>query len=139
MIQARYAGFWVRLGATVLDGLLLLIIIRPMLIAIYGAAYFDTSGWAPIGIWDVVLTYVLPAGAVVLFWLGHQATPGKMVWSARIIDADTGARPHFKQYVVRACAYLLSALPCFLGFLWIAFDRKKQGWHDKIANTLVVR
>ena len=139
MIQARYAGFWVRLGAAVLDGLLVLIIVRPILIAIYGPTYLDAPGWAPIGVWDALVAYVLPVVAMLLFWLGHQATPGKMVWSARIVDADSGARPQPRQYLVRCCAYLLSALPCFLGFLWIAIDRKKQGWHDKLANTLVVR
>jgi len=139
MIQARYAGFWVRFGATVLDGLLLLIIVRPILIAIYGADYFDAPRWPPMGIWDVLVAYVLPIAGALLFWLAYQATPGKMVWSMRIVDADTGARPRLRQYVVRCFGYLLSALPCFLGFLWIGIDRKKQGWHDKLANTLVVR
>ena len=41
--------------------------------------------------------------------------------------------------LVRALACLLSMFVFFLGFLWIAWDREKQGWHDKIAGTVVVR
>jgi uncharacterized RDD family membrane protein YckC len=39
----------------------------------------------------------------------------------------------------RFFAYFVSIFPACLGFLWIAFDRRKQGWHDKIAGTVVVR
>jgi len=39
----------------------------------------------------------------------------------------------------RYFAYFISTIPLCLGFLWITFDRKKQGWHDKLAGTVVVR
>lgn len=139
MIQVRYAGFWRRLGATVLDGLLLLLIVRPVLIAIYGPVYLDSPFWQPVGIWDALLSYALPALAMVLYWRAYQATPGKMVWSVRIVDADTGAPPSMRQLLLRGCGYVLSALPLGLGFLWIGIDRKKQGWHDRLANTMVIR
>jgi uncharacterized RDD family membrane protein YckC len=41
--------------------------------------------------------------------------------------------------VIRLLCYFVSALPFYLGFLWAAFDRRKQGWHDKIAGTVVIQ
>ncbi|MEK6734314.1 MAG: RDD family protein [Pseudomonadota bacterium] len=40
---------------------------------------------------------------------------------------------------MRVFSCILSALPFFLGYLWIVFDPKKQGWHDKLAGTLVIK
>ena len=76
---------------------------------------------------------------VVLFWVYRMATPGKMIIDAVIVDAQTFAKPRTRQYVGRYLAYFVSTLPLCLGFLWIAFDGRKQGWHDKLAGTVVVR
>jgi len=81
----------------------------------------------------------LPAIAVVLFWIYRQATPGKIAISARIVDARTGGKPSTKQLVVRYLGYYVSTVPLMLGILWVAFDPRKQGWHDKLAGTVVVR
>jgi len=54
------------------------------------------------------------------------------------VDAQTGATPSAKQLVGRYFAYLVSTLPLCLGLLWIAVDKRKQGWHDKLAGTVVV-
>ena len=84
------------------------------------------------------LALLLPALAVILFWRFYGATPGKLVLAAKIVDARTGAAPSTGRLVGRCFAYLISAIPLFLGFAWIAIDRRGQGWHDKIAGTLVV-
>jgi uncharacterized RDD family membrane protein YckC len=57
---------------------------------------------------------------------------------ARIVDANTYGPPSTGKLVGRYFAYLASIIPLFLGFLWIAFDKRKQGWHDKLAGTVVV-
>ena len=77
--------------------------------------------------------------AIIAFWLLKQATPGKIAISAKIVDAKTGGEPSIGQYIIRYIAYFLSTIPLCLGFIWVAFDSKKQGWHDKIAGTVVVR
>jgi uncharacterized RDD family membrane protein YckC len=82
---------------------------------------------------------VLPAVAIVLFWLFRQATPGKMAISAQVVDARTGGRLSLGQSVVRYLGYFVSTIPFGLGLLWVAFDPKKQAWHDKIAGTVVIR
>jgi hypothetical protein len=88
---------------------------------------------------DFVISWVLPAIAVVIFWIKKQATPGKMIISARIADAQTGADMSTRQAVIRYLAYFVSIIPLCLGLIWVAFDPRKQGWHDKIAGTVVVR
>jgi uncharacterized RDD family membrane protein YckC len=82
---------------------------------------------------------LLPFAGVVLFWLKRQATPGKMVVAARVVDAETGKTLTVGQAVGRYLGYIVATLPFGLGLLWVAFDRKKQGWHDKMAGTVVVR
>jgi uncharacterized RDD family membrane protein YckC len=62
-----------------------------------------------------------------------------MAFSARIVDAATGERPSNGQLVGRYFAYFVSTIPMGLGLIWVAFDKRKQGWHDKLAGTVVIR
>jgi hypothetical protein len=73
------------------------------------------------------------------FCLSGQATPGKMAVSAKIVDAKTLGKPSTRQFINRYVAYCFSFIPLGLGFLWIAFDRQKRGWHDMLAGTLVIK
>jgi uncharacterized RDD family membrane protein YckC len=138
MVDQEYAGFWVRTGAAIIDTLLISIIIFPVLTAVYGPTYWS-SGRLVQGPLDVLLSWVAPAIAVVLFWIARQATPGKMALGVRIVDAETGDKPRSGQLVLRYLGYYVAMLPLFIGILWVAFDPRKQGWHDKIAGTVVVR
>ena len=135
-----YAGFWVRVGASIIDSILVLCITLPLLIAIYGWAYLDSdqTGFTA-GTADFLITWVAPAVAVVAFWVYKQATPGKMAFSARVVDARTGSAMSVGQSIVRYLGYFVSTIPLGLGLIWVAFDPKKQGWHDKLAGTVVVR
>lgn len=133
-----YAGFWVRVVASVIDTLLLALFIAPILWAGYGAAYFESDRLIQ-GPLDFLVSWVLPAIAVIVFWIYKSSTPGKMAFEMRIVDARTGGTPSTAQFVVRYLGYYLSTLPLLLGFLWVAWDPKKQGFHDKLAGTVVVR
>lgn len=108
--------------------------------AIYGWEYFDphVTGFIA-GPADFFISRALPAVGIILFWLYKQATPGKMAISARIVDADTGNTISIGQSIGRYLAFFIPMLPFYLGFIWVAFDSKKQGWHNKLANTVVVR
>jgi len=134
----EYAGFWVRMGASLIDSLLLLMIMVPVLLGVYGEFYFESTELVQ-GPVDFLMNYVFPAVMVICFWIIWSATPGKMAISATIVDAKTGGEPSVGQYVGRYFAYLLAALPLGLGLIWVAFDPRKQGWHDKLAGTVVVR
>ena len=131
-------GFWTRLAAIAIDTLILFVTLVPLVIAIYGRDYPSRAAGGFAGFWDFALQTVVPALACILFWRYFGATPGKMAFSARIVDARSGGRPSTGRLIARYFAYLVSALPLFLGFVWIAIDRRKQGWHDKIAGTLVI-
>ncbi len=134
----QYVGFWARVAAALIDSVLLLAILAPLLYWIYGPQYFvDTDGVG--GLVDVLLNWLLPAIAVILFWIYRQATPGKMVIGARIVDARTGGRPSTGQLIGRYLGYYVSMIPLCAGLIWVAFDARKQGWHDKLAGTVVVR
>ena len=138
--NVEYAGFWVRVGATIIDTLLIMAVLMPLLVAIYGWAYFDAASTRLfVGPADFLLSWVAPAVAVILFWVYKQATPGKMALSIRIVDAATGNPPSTGQCVGRYFAYFVSIFPLGLGLIWVAFDRRKQGWHDKLAGTVVIR
>ncbi len=62
-----------------------------------------------------------------------------MAIRAKVVDAKTGGVPSVGQCIGRYFAYILSAIPLCLGYIWVAFDPKKQAWHDKLAETVVVR
>jgi uncharacterized RDD family membrane protein YckC len=138
--EIRYAGFWLRVGASLIDTVLLLAITLPLLVSIYGWEYFDgaQAGFVA-GSADFLISWIAPAVAVIVFWVYKSATPGKMILSARIVDATTGQPPGVGQSIGRYLAYYLSLLPLGLGFIWVAFDQRKQGWHDKLAGTVVIR
>ena len=133
-----YAGFWIRTGATIIDSILLLIITAPPLLYIYGTSYLDDSKLIH-GFWDFLIGWVLPAVAVIVFWVYKSATPGKMATKLKIVDAKTGRQPSSRQFVIRYLGYYVSMVPLMLGIIWVGIDRRKQGWHDKLADTVVLR
>ncbi len=136
--EFRYVGFWKRFVAFLIDSFILAAIMVPLLAVVYGWGYFDTERAGFAGTWDFFVQIVLPAIAAIVFWRYRGATPGKMAISAVIVDAQTGQAPSTRQLVVRYFAYFVSILPLLIGFAWIGFDPRKQGFHDKIAGTVVI-
>ena len=133
-----YAGFWIRVWASVIDTVLLGFIIIPFLLAIYGMDYLESESLIQ-GPADFLLSYVLPAVAVIVFWAYKSATPGKIAVSIKIVDAQSGELPSTAQCIGRYFAYFISIFPLGLGLIWVAFDKRKQGWHDNLAGTVVIR
>ena len=134
----EYVGFWARVGAALIDTVVLLVIITPALVAVYGWQYFTAEGLVQ-GPADVLISWAFPALACIWLWHKLRATPGKMLIGAEVVDADTGQAMTLGQSVIRYLGYFVSTIPLGLGLLWVAFDPRKQGWHDKMANTVVVR
>ena len=134
----RYAGFWLRTVAVIIDTVIVLVVIVPLLLLIYGQAYFFKTQLF-MGPWDFIINYVFPFIVVIIFWRFRGATPGKMIFGGVIVDAETLCPPSNKQLIGRYFAYLPALLVFGLGILWVAFDRRKQGWHDKLAKTVVIR
>jgi uncharacterized RDD family membrane protein YckC len=136
--DVEYAGFWIRLGASLIDTLLIVVITFPLLVSIYGWKYFQAQKLFA-GPADFLISWILPAAAVIWFWSKRQATPGKAALSLRVVDATTGGNLTLGQSVGRYLGYFVSMIPLGLGMIWVGIDSKKQGWHDKLANTVVVR
>lgn len=134
----EYVGCVPRLRAAAIDAALILLIILPVLLISYGWSYFTADDFIK-GPLDFFVTWIFPLVVTVLFWARKAATPGKMAISAKIVDADTRRDPDAMQCLIRYCGYFISAAPLLLGFVWIAFDERRQGWHDKLANTVVIR
>jgi uncharacterized RDD family membrane protein YckC len=130
-----YAGFWQRAAACLIDWLIIIVILMPLLIVVFGMRELSLDPAEHS--WDLLVPLVIGA-AVVGFWRYCGATPGKVALGVRIVDARDGSAPSTARLVVRLLAYLVSAIPLYLGFLWIGIDRRKQGWHDKIARTIVI-
>jgi len=139
-VRIQYVGFWPRVGATIIDSLLIGVITWPLLTAMYGDEYWSSDADVIFhGPMDFILSFVFPVVAVTAFWFMKQATPGKMALRMKIVDRETGNNPSVGQCIGRYLAYFLSALPLGLGFIWVGFDKRKQGWHDKLSGTVVVR
>jgi uncharacterized RDD family membrane protein YckC len=136
--ELEYVGFWARVAASLVDTVLLLIISAPILRIVYGAGYWQSPSIVQ-GPVDFVVSWVFPAVAVIFFWIARQATPGKMLISAKVVDAETGGKPSTGQFIGRYFGYFVSTLPLFLGLVWVGIDNRKQGWHDKLAGTVVIR
>jgi uncharacterized RDD family membrane protein YckC len=136
--ELEYVGFWARTGAALIDSILVSIVALPLLTAIYGAAYSESTGTV-MGPADIVIKWVLPAAFVLVLWIKLSATPGKMAIRAIIVDARTGGKPTTRQFIIRYVGYYIASIPLLLGILWVGFDARKQGWHDKMAGTVVVR
>ena len=136
--EPRYVGFWMRVFASIIDTLILVVFIGLIAFAVYGMQYVRLSSGGKTLIFDLLVQGLLPALAVIVFWRYRGATPGKMLISAKIVDAQTLGTPSTGQLIGRYFAYIVSCI-FMLGFIWIAFDKRKQGWHDKLAGTVVIQ
>ncbi len=134
----KYVGFWPRFGAYFIDSLLMMIIIFPIMYLLMGSMDMVAMQSEAPGIGAMIVLYLLPVVLILAFWIIKGSTPGKMIFKAKIVDAKTGGHPSKMQFIGRYLGYIISSLPFCLGFLWIAWDKRKQGWHDKMSGTVVV-
>jgi uncharacterized RDD family membrane protein YckC len=134
----KYVGFWKRAVATLIDSVIVAVVILLIALPIYGPGYFQLSKEGKTLGFDFLVQIAMPIAAVIVFWRFRGATPGKMLFSAKIVDANTFGPPSTGKLIGRYFAYLVSMIVFGLGFVWIAFDPRKQGWHDKLAGTVVI-
>ena len=139
------ASFWHRVGAQLIDSVLsyllsvALSLLAAMLGLMAGGPEITVEGLEEPSLAATLMLQLILALVVLLFWATRQATPGKLLLGLRIVDAGHGGMPGFGQLVRRYVGYIVSAIPFCLGYFWVLWDGKRQGWHDKMAHTLVVR
>ena len=142
--QINYAGFWLRVGASIIDAVILLII--NILVGLFFSLLLNflySSHLISVGrlfILFMPILYLIP------FWFysslfessSHQATLGKMAVGIKVTDLS-GNRISFARATGRFFSRFISVVIIFIGFIMVAFTEKKQALHDIIAGTLVVK
>jgi len=143
--SVKKGGFWIRYAASIIDTIILNII--GIILLRVGSVAFDlaSSGLQNLET-EEMITIMIPYFLFMLivniayFTFFHGSTGqtlGKMVCKLKVVRLNGGPVGYGKAFV-RWIGYLLSSI-FYLGFLWVAWDKQKQGWHDKIAGTYVIR
>jgi len=130
-VSGAKAGFWIRFVAIFIDSILIAIV-NTAIGAILGLSTNGSSG----------LQVLLGLAYYVYFWSNNGPWPGQTLGSKllniRVIQTD-GSDLDIGKALIRYIGLFISVLCLFIGVIWAAFDPNKQGWHDKIAGTYVVK
>jgi uncharacterized RDD family membrane protein YckC len=127
LLRIRRAGWWRRFFSALIDGILLAIV-QTILRTLIG----EVSG--------VGLGLLIDLAYFTYFHGSTGQTPGDMALSIKVVDLrdGTGLPIGYGRAFIRWLGSILSAIPLFLGYFWMLWDREKQTWHDKIAGSVVV-
>jgi len=145
MSKNAFGGFYLRFLAYAIDSVVLGIIFMIVLCAMVliknplslnpeDIIYMLNSVAVPFFIGNTVIE----AFYFVYFHAASGQTLGKLICGIKVVGSD-GTRIGYKKAGMRFVGYILSRTFFYLGFFWIAFDTRKQGWHDKLAKTYVVK
>ena len=126
-----YAGFWIRVGAYLIDAILLAVINWIVMFAVATAGSIEM----------VMVAYVVSLCINIAYFAGmesseKQATLGKMAVGIKVGDQN-GEKLSFLNAFGRYWAKVVAFLILFIGVIMVGFDENKQGLHDKLANTYV--
>lgn len=138
-----YASGGSRLVAYIIDWVIawiLIVVVSIVLGSVMAAgASSDSGAVAGTGflVWFIAL-FVITLGYFPWFWSHGGATPGMKMLHIRVVREVDGGRVTGGQAIMRLIGYWVSSFIFYLGFIWILIDAHKQGWHDKIANTVVI-
>ena len=124
----RYVGFVPRLVAALIDGILVGIVTGVLTATMKDMDSTKNS-----------VSILIGASYSIFMWVGNNGqTLGKKAMGIRVVQVD-GQPLNYKTAILRYVGYYVSGVVLLLGYIWVMFDPKKQGWHDKIANTYVVK
>src|SRR5439155_18619332 len=135
----RYAGFWIRLVAWIIDAVILGVISAALSPLAGGTIVTNAPTGIVVNTGAQELSTLLALVYFVGFWTLRAQTPGMIVFNMRVVRADNGEKLDVGRAFLRYVGLIISFIVIFLGVIWIAFDSRKQGWHDKLAGTVVVR
>lgn len=142
------AGFWIRLVAAIVDGLIVSIgsyvfIIPLMLVAGFLSAS-ENSGiqilGGTLGVISNLIGFVISFFYAGYFYSKKGSTPGKMVFKMQVIDSDTGANLSFAKAGIRdTVGKLVSSVILMIGYIMVAFRKDSKALHDLMVNSQVVK
>ena len=128
-------GFFIRVAAYIVDAVLVLII--PFVLGTLAGLTGEKD--RTIGASVLIVAALIAYLAYFPYFWTKGATPGMRLFGLRVVDAETMDSISGGQAVLRLIGLWLSFLVVYLGVLWVLIDNRKQGWHDKLAGTLVLR
>lgn len=139
-------GFFLRAAAGIVDlgliglGLLFFLATGKLVFSwgMPGESGMEWSSFLLLTLPVYILTVLLAAGYFTYFHAAFGQTPGKRLFKLKVVDLE-GRPPGYATAFLRFVAGLFCFLFLFMGFFWIGLDLNKQGWHDKIAQTVVIR
>ena len=135
----RYAGFWIRVGAKMIDSLIVGVVVGvPVVVLMFGA--IKSGDQAAMLIFQLVLQLaaIVVSGAYTVFFVTkYGATPGKMACGLKIVTSDGGNIP-IGRSIGRFFAEMLSGTICYIGYIIAGFDSEKRSLHDHICSTRVI-
>ncbi len=139
-VAPRYAGFWVRVVAFIVDGIVFAVV-DGIINALAGPPMVvqQVAGFPQMHVGPTYWVELLIGIAYMVgFWSYVGRTPGMMIFGIRVVQADDLTAVRLGGAVLRYLGLVLSFLVIFIGVIWVGFDARKQGWHDKIARTVVI-
>ncbi len=145
--RALRGGFWLRYMALAADSIILLLLLAIFVVLGFLSLTMGATGGREIPLLRqlrIILPVILPLGLALMlayFTFFHATwgqTIGKMIFGLRVVRTD-GQPLSFSRALARALGYIVSAIPFFLGFLWVALTSGKRSWHDALTDTMVTR
>ncbi|MEX0626459.1 MAG: RDD family protein [Chloroflexota bacterium] len=135
----HYAGFWVRFLAILIDAIVIGLL-SAALIPITGAQITTTTnGVVTVNYAENAYSALIGLVYFIGFWAWRGQTVGMMPFNMQVVGVADGKKIDLVRGLLRYVGFIISIIPLFLGLIWAAFDSRKQGWHDKIASTVVIR
>ena len=140
-LTVEVIGIGRRLITFLIDALII-VIIQVVLVSLVAAlattVSSDGGSGSRIGIVAACFSFIISATYFVVFWGMTGQTVGKMALGFKVIGLS-GEAVSWETAILRYFGYFVSGGILGIGFIWAGFDAKRQGWHDKLAKTLVVR
>ena len=128
----EYAGRLHRFAAFIID----IVIISVIIVVLNALGVIDLGEPSAT---DQLIEAVITLGYYILFTTVFGATLGKMALGMKVVE-ESGQKAGFFRVLIReTIGKVVSAIILFLGYIWILFDGNRQGWHDKIGGTFVVK
>ncbi len=140
----EYGGFWIRTLAFIVDKVILFFCsLLLFVISIFIVKAGLRSVLADISNHSFLIAYYSMTIVINMLYFTYfhgtiGQTPGKKLCGLLVIR-KTGEPMTIRRAFIRWLGYFLSSIIFYAGYLWVAFDSHKQGWHDKIAGTNVIK
>ena len=145
----EWAGYGARLIAYFIDGFILGVVFFLTSIVLLGSLFAgavsvangDQTGAIAVGgalLWFLVV-FLVSVLYFPFFWANGGQTPGMRPFGIRVVKDADGSRVGWGTAFVRLIGLWVSGAILYLGFIWIFLDKRRRGWHDLIAGTVVVR